>query len=123
LTPSSDFGRGQLLFLIILWIAIAGAFTQALPGMAGKGVFFVHVTFWITGGLSSLIVLLLSDKQGPLSKAQITASDRFWIPGVRHWIYWLLVPVLIMLLTYLSVSSHDGTLPGSHLRFTKNVQQ
>ena len=45
LAPSGDFGRGQLLFLVILWIAVAGAFTQALPAMAGKGVFFVHVTF------------------------------------------------------------------------------
>ena len=45
LAPSGDFGRGQLLFLVILWITVAGAFTQALPAMAGKGVFFVHVTF------------------------------------------------------------------------------
>jgi len=60
LAPSGDFGRGQLLFLVILWIAVAGAFTQALPAMAGKGIFFVHVTFWITGGICSLIVLGLS---------------------------------------------------------------
>jgi hypothetical protein len=123
LTPSSVFGRGQLLFLIILWIAITGAFTQAFPGMAGKGVFFVHVTFWITGGVCSLILLRLSDKPGPLSKAKITASDQFWKPGLRHWISWLLVPVLIILLAYLSVSSHDDVLYGSHLRFTKNAQQ
>ena len=51
LAPSSAFGRGQLLFLIILWIAIIGAFVQAFPGMARKGVFFVHTTFWITGGI------------------------------------------------------------------------
>jgi hypothetical protein len=119
LAPTSDFGRGQLLFLIILWIAIAGAFTQALPGMARKGAFFVHVTFWITGGICSLIVLVLSDKPGTLSEAQIAASDQFWKPGVRHWISWLLVPVLVILLAYLTVSSHDEPLPGSHLRFTK----
>ncbi len=86
LVPSSDFGKGQFLFLIILWIAIAGAFTQAFPGMAGKGVFFVHVTFWITGGICSLIILRLPDKPCPLSEAQITASDRFWKPCLRHWI-------------------------------------
>ena len=123
LAPSSDFGRGQLLFLIVLWIAIAGAFTQALPGMARKSTFFVHLTFWITGGICSLIVLVLSDKPRPLSKMQIADSDQFWKPGLRHWISWLLVPALIILLAYLTVSSHEEMLPGSHLRFTKNLQQ
>jgi len=123
LAPSSDFGRGQLLFLIVLWIAIAGAFTQALPGMARKGTFFVHLTFWITGGICSLIVLVLSDKPRPLSKIQIVDSDKFWKPGLRHSISWLLVPALIILLAYLTVSSHEEMLPGSNLRFTKNLQQ
>jgi len=122
LAPSGDFGRGQLLFLVILWIAVAGAFTQALPAMAGKGVFFVHVTFWITGGICSLIVLGLSDKPGIQSEAQIAASDKFWKSGVRHWISWLLIPVLIILLAYLTVSAHNKPMPGSHLRFTKNAQ-
>jgi hypothetical protein len=123
LAPSGDFGRGQLLFLVILWVAVAGAFTQALPGMAGKGVFFVHVTFWITGGICSLILLGLSGKSRPLPEAQIIASDQFWKPGLRHWISWLLVPALIILLAYLTVSSHDEILSGSQLRFTKNLQQ
>ena len=122
LAPSGDFGRGQLLFLVILWIAVAGAFTQALPAMAGKGVFFVHVTFWITGGICSLIVLGLSGKPGIQSEAQIAASDKFWKSGVRHWISWLLIPALIILLAYLTVSAHNEPMPGSHLRFTKNAQ-
>jgi hypothetical protein len=33
LAPPSVFGRAQLLFLIILWVAIAAAFMQAFPGM------------------------------------------------------------------------------------------
>ena len=122
LSPSGDFGRGKLLFLVILWIAVVGAFTQALPAMAGKGVFFVHLTFWFTGVICTLIVLGLSRKSGIQSEAQIAASDQFWKLGVRHWVSWLLVPVLIILLAYLTVSSHDEPIPGSHLRFTKNIQ-
>jgi hypothetical protein len=121
--PTSDFGQGRLLFLVILWIAVAGAFTQALPGMARKGAFFVHVTFWITGGICSVIVMALSGKSVPMPEAQITASDQFWKHGKRHWISWLLAAVLIILLAYLTVWSHDEPLPGSHLRFTKNAQQ
>jgi len=123
LIPSGDFGRGQFLFLFILWIAIAGAFMQALPKMAGKGVFFVHVTFWITGGICSLILLWLSGKPGLLPEAQISASEQFWKSGLKQWISWLLVPVLIMLLAYLTAASHEEPLPGSHLRFAKDIQQ
>lgn len=123
LMPSDDFGRSQLLFLVILWIAVAGAFMQAFPAMAGKGVFFVHVTFWITGGICSLIVLGLSGKPKTVPEAQIAASDQFWRPGTRYWISLLLVPVLIMLLAYLTAASHDEPLPGSHLRFTNFTQQ
>ncbi|TKJ33188.1 MAG: hypothetical protein CEE38_21265 [Planctomycetes bacterium B3_Pla] len=117
LAPSSAFGRGQLLFLLILWVAIAGAFVQAFPGMARKGAFFVHTTFWITGGICSLVVLSLSGKPRTPTDLQLTPSDISWRPGVRYWIGWLLVPILILLLAYLTVSSHDGPLSGSHLRY------
>jgi hypothetical protein len=123
LTPSCEFGQGQLLFLVILWIAIAGAFTQALPAMAGKGVFFVHVTFWITGGICSLIVLGLSGRPISQSEVEITTSDQYWKAGRRYWISWLLVPILIILLAYLTTAAQDEPLSGHHLRFTKNMQQ
>jgi len=123
LAPSSEFGRSQLLFLIILWIAVAGAFVQAFPGMAGKGVFFVHATFWITAGICSLIVLGLSGKPDPNPEPQVAAFDRFLRFGMRFWISWLLVPILIILLGYLTVSLHEEPMPGSHLRFTKDARQ
>jgi hypothetical protein len=123
LAPCNDFGSGQLLFLVILWVTIAGAFTQAFPAMAGKGVFFVHLTFWITGGICSLIVLGLSGKPTSQPEAQLAASDYFWKPGRRYWISLLPVLVLAILLAYLTVAAHDEALPDSHSRFTKNVQQ
>jgi hypothetical protein len=122
LAPASDFGRVQLLFLVILWIAIIGAFMQAFPGMAGRGVFFVHVTFWITGGICSLIVLGLSGEPIPQPESQISCSDQFFGPGRRYWISSLLIGVLIILLAYLTVASHHEALPGSHLRFLNNIQ-
>lgn len=81
LEPSGDFGRGQLLFLVILWIAVAGAFTQTLPAMAGRGIFFVHVTFWITGGACSLIVLGLSGNKPPIRSADCRFRS---ILEIRH---------------------------------------
>ena len=122
LAPASAFGRGQLLFLIILWVAIAGAFTQAFPAMANKGILFVHATFWIAGGICSLIVLALSGTPTHQPLAQLAASDHFFRAGIRHWISWLLVPILIVLLTYLTVSLDEDPLPNSHLRFPKALQ-
>jgi hypothetical protein len=122
LAPATDYGRAQLLFLVILWIAIIGAFMQAFPGMADRGVFFVHVTFWITGGICSLIALGLSGEPLPQPEAQISSSNRFFGSSKRYWISWLLAAVLIILLSYLTVSSHREPLSGSHLRFTENVQ-
>jgi hypothetical protein len=117
LAPVSAFGRGQLLFLVILWVAVIGAFMQAFPGMAGKGVFFVHLTFWITGGICSLIVLGLFGHPGEQGEPQIESSDLFWRPGVRLWISWLLIPALIVVLTYLTISLSEGPLPSSNIRF------
>ncbi|MHC4533215.1 MAG: hypothetical protein ACYS6K_04615 [Planctomycetota bacterium] len=122
LAPSSAFGRGQLLFLIILWIAVVGAFVQAFPSMAHKGVFFVHTTFWLTAGICSLIVLCLSGKPDYRLEPKLTASDNYWRPDMRHWIGWLLIPVLIILLAYLTVSLDEEPLSGSHLRFEKTQQ-
>ena len=121
LAPAGAFGRGQLLFLLILWVAVVAAFAQAFPGMARKGVFFVHTTFWITGGLCSLVVLLLSDKPADQPEAQLAASDPSWKPSVRYGIVWLLIPVFIFVLAYLTTSLSDEPLPGSHLRFEKTA--
>jgi len=119
LAPPSVFGRGQLLFLVILWVAVAGAFVQAFPGMAAKGVFFVHTTFWITAGLCSIIVMALSGKPGYRPDMQLAVSNECWKPGKRYLIVWLLVPLLIIALSYLTVSAHSEPLPGSHLRFVQ----
>jgi dolichyl-phosphate-mannose--protein O-mannosyl transferase len=123
LAPSSSFGRAQLLFMMLLWIPIIGALLQAFPGMASKGVFFVHTTFWITGGLCSIIVLSLSGQAWPQPEQELPASGCFWKPGVKYWIALLLVPLFVLLLAYLTVASHKEPLFGSHLRFMKPSQR
>ena len=74
-------------------------------------------------GCLFLIVMVLSGKPSPQPEVQIASSDQFWKSGMRRWISWLLIPALIGLLAYLTVSSHDEPMPGSHLCFTKNLQQ
>jgi len=123
LAPSSPFGRAQLLFMALLWIPIIGALLQAFPGIATKGVFFVHTTFWITGAICSIIVLSLSGQAWPQPEPELPAPDRFWKPGIKYWIALLLVPLFVLLLAYLTVASHKELLFGSHLRFMKTNQR
>jgi len=117
LVPPTPVGRAQLLFLVILWIAIAGALAQALPRLADKGVFFVHTTFWITAALASLIMLSLPFTAGAHVRQTMAPNDPQWRIKRGYWIACLLVPLLLIALAYLTVTSHTDPLSGSHLRF------
>ncbi len=75
---SDTLAQGKLLFLLVPWIAVLGAFTQALPGMANRGVFLVHASFWITASLASLVVVNLTPEGGRATVAPVTADDVAW---------------------------------------------
>lgn len=118
IVPTSDFGKAQMLFLIILWVAVIGAFTQAFPGLSGRGVFLVQASFWVTAGLCSLIVVSLKDEAEPTPVELRGPSDASWQPGRRIWVCLGLVPFLLYVVAYLTVTSHDGPLPYSQVRFS-----
>jgi len=118
LVPASDFGRTQMLLLIVLWVPVIGAFMQAMPGMSGRGVFLVHASFWITAGLVSLIAVSLTDKTGPGPLEPQGPSEASWRLGWKFWACLCLVPILLFVTAYLTVASHEGPLPGSQVRFS-----
>jgi len=118
LSPQSAFGRGQLLFLLILWVSVVAALAQALPGMSRRGAFLVHVSFWITASACSLIVVLLKEETTYEVAEPRSASDASWRLGWRSWACFCLVPLLLYAVAHLTVASHEEPLPGSHLRFS-----
>ena len=117
LSPSTDFGRTQLLFLVVMWIPVLGAFTQALPRMSSRAALLVHMSFWLSAGLCSLIVLSLGGRAGESTTEMREPSDTSWRLGRRYWIGMCLLPVFLYPVAYLTVASHAEPLPGSHLRF------
>ena len=116
LSPTADFGRGQLLFLLVTWVPVVGAFTQALPA---RGVFLVHVSFWITAGLASLIAVSLAPQAAGGGATPHAAAELSWQPGRTFWIALFLTPIILFCAARLTVASHSQPLSGSALRFAE----
>ncbi len=124
--PASPVGRAQLLFLAVLWLAVMGAFMQAFPSLASRGVLLVHVTFWLSAAVCSLLVVNLPANGESVSTQTTHAPCAVvWRLGWRHGLMWGCGLALVPLLAKLSVASHAAPLPGSHLRFgeTNSVQK
>jgi len=117
LAPSTHVGRAQLLFLLILWVAVVGAFLKALPRMSSPGVLFVHMTFWITAAVCSLLVVCQTTAPRPESDDRIETLSPPLRLSKKYGLTWLLIPPLILLLAWLTLRSHSQPLPGGHLRF------
>jgi hypothetical protein len=120
LSPSRPHGRAQLLLLFLMWLSVLAAFMQAYPKMNQPGILWVHITFWFTAILVS-IMAILQPKPSPVMENDdtYTYDDACWNPG---WVYLLLVvliPIVIAGLTYGTTAMHTHPLPGSHLRFEK----
>lgn len=114
--PTDAFGRAQLLFLSLLWLAVVADFTRVIPVLKSKGVLYVHVTFWLTALLCTMIVLLLRKGTAAMKDA-VASDDTSWRLKWQYGICWLAVPLLIFTLAKLTMAMHTEPLPGSHLRF------
>ncbi len=121
LAPTTDFGRGQFLLLLVTWVPTVGAFTQALPGMSGRGVFLVHASFWITAGLVSLIAVSLSPETEGRVIAPCTASAVSWRLGRGFWIALFLTPIILYGAARVTLAAHTAPLPGNALRFAETI--
>lgn len=118
ISPGSDFGRAQLLFLSVLWVFTVGASMQALPAMSGRGTFLVQTSFWITAGICSVLVLALTGQPaGERAESQPASSDA-WRLSRWYWTTLCAVPLLLLAIAWMTVASHSEPLPGSHLRFS-----
>lgn len=119
--PASDSARARMLFLLVLWIAILGAFTKALPGLSSRGTLVVQASFLVTAALCSSIVIVLRRSPRPSPDKTPESADLAWRMGWKFWVCLALVPVFLYIATCLTVGSHDGPLPGSHTRFTPSI--
>ncbi len=114
--PANDLGRGQLFFLLILWMAFIGDVLQKIFQLGVLNVFVVQYTFALLVLIITFLVILADGdtimiaQTAPMSEKQLKA-------GNMHRIVWVCVPFIILVLAFAAVSLHNEPLPGSHLRF------
>ena len=122
IAPATALGKGQALFLAILWITATAAFLQAFPHMSSKGILFVHASFWLTAIACTWLALRATGEPIAWTSAgQAAAGDDRWRLGWRHYLLWALTPLLILALAAATMSMHDAPAPGSKLRFGPNA--
>ncbi len=123
LAPASALGKGQILFLLVLWISLIGVWTQAFRGLTHKGVFFVHATFWFSAIVCTGIAVVQTTKPKHwTSDAPVAPSDPRWKLGIGHWALWLLIPLYIAGLSAVTMAMHDEPMNDSRLRFSDPLQ-
>lgn len=118
--PSTALGKAQWLLLFLIWISVLAAFMQAMPHMNRTGTLWVHITFWITASLVTLLTMCASIRtEETILDPGNSAMYPSWRMGTWMWLLIALVPFLIGILTYGTIAMHDAPLSGSHLRFEK----
>jgi hypothetical protein len=124
MAPSSALGRAQLLFFCLLYAPALATLIQVLPGLDRKGSFFVHLSFWVTAGLASWVVLTLpSDPFDVASRNPSAPVDTLkWLAaGVIALV--ILAPLLVVTLAKATLASHAAPLPNARFRFEQKVPQ
>jgi hypothetical protein len=94
-------------------LAVVADFTRVIPELKSKSLLFVHLTFWLTALLCTLLVLTWKKQ----AEATVTMEASTWQLNWKAGLIWATIPVLLFALAKMSVSMHSEPLPGSHLRF------
>jgi hypothetical protein len=120
LLPSTAFGKGALLFLLVLWIAQVGVSLHRFVELKTRSAVLVEVSYWVLAGLTTWLLLACAPAPGTPSARFIAgrdASDPAWRAGRRYWLLWVSVPIVIVVVAYASMGMQDGPQPKSRLRF------
>ena len=121
LTPTDRSGRAQLLFLTLVWLFVLGDFTRVVSHLQTKGILSVHVGFWSTALIVTILVVAALPAAATCHAPGRDVASRDWRAGRLLLAGWLLVPVLIPGLARLTLFTHAEPLPGHHQRFAPSV--
>jgi hypothetical protein len=123
LAPATALGKGQWILLLLLWLTVGTGFAQHLPEAGSGGFPLVDMTFILLSAACSALLLAIPMPAQPNAHANTaTASDDpRWHIGKGFYFTCGAVPVVLILLTGLSMGMQQGAAHGSRLRFGPNA--
>jgi hypothetical protein len=122
IVPTSWTGKGQLIFVVFLWLMVVGNVNRAIPGFSNGRM----VTEWIlfmNASLATLLILLLPNRLRPLTPdTRHPTPAPAWPSLTKTWLCGLTAAaVLICLYGYLTLAIYQPHLAGkpwaNHRRF------
>lgn len=119
LAPSNAYGKGAFVFLMLMWITVLVGFMQMLPGANKEDHPLVDATFIALSGIATLIVLAhgRAANAATAPAAVAPSSDARWNVGWRYLAVWVVVPVMLLIVSSLSMAMQNGPAEGARLRF------
>jgi hypothetical protein len=116
--PATWLGKGQLLYILFLWMVVIGNLHRAIPGFSNSRM----VTEWVLFMNASLATLLIVALPGPTVAATTWATRPGWGSLIERWARGLAGATLLMCLyAYLTLAIYQPHLEGkpwaNHRRF------
>jgi hypothetical protein len=120
LAPASAHGKGAFILILLVWITMIGSFVQTFPADGGGFDFFMNASFIVFG---AIVTAMLSNNRATADApgARVPPADSRWRVGRRYAALCASVPVLVVLVSGLSMAMQNGPVEGARLRFGPNA--
>ncbi len=122
LLPSGAYAKGTVALILLLWVVAVGGLLQHLPGARVQNFPLVDATFFVLAGAVTFMLLwhqhaaAQANVPGP-STEEVTRADQRWRVGRGYALVWSSVPVVLVLISVLSMAMQDGPAAGARQRF------
>jgi len=116
LVPNHPLGKAQIVMIYALLFTLGTASAQMLPHLGSHAGFFAFMSH-IGLALGTVWLLLLTPRDGVIPSDGEPVPEIIFITNPVNRVLWLLAPIVILGITYISTTIRDMPSSGSHLRF------
>lgn len=122
IAPGTAYGKGVALLLLVLWVTAVGSFAQTLPAAKEGGFPLVDATFVLMCAVVTAMVLppRNAGDVGPAAPAT-NREAVIWNVGWCYGMLWCIAPLVMVLITGLSMAMQDDALGISRKRFGEDA--
>jgi hypothetical protein len=111
LLPPTSFGKGAVLFLLVLWTGQFGLAMHRFMDQSRSDQILVEVSYWLLTVWTTLFLLALAARApetDPVLAAARGAADPRWRVGRGIWIGAASAPLLVCLFAWIATAVQDG---------------